>query len=97
MAKAQQFNHTYTSSKPSRREMWRQFCDDESVREAHKITDHEMAMLERTALLGEFHSAKDLLFMLNMIRQATAPAERNPLEAPTGQFASPESIVTVSR
>ena len=30
-----------------------------------------MTEKQRTALLGEFHSAKDLLFMLSVIRQGT--------------------------
>jgi hypothetical protein len=68
MAKILMFHDTDVSSKPSRREMWRQFCDNRSLRQTHEITDHEMAMLERTALLGEFNSTEDLLFILNGIR-----------------------------
>jgi hypothetical protein len=66
------FHDTNVSSKPSRREMWSQFCDDRSLRQTHQITDHEMAMLERTALLGEFNSSEDLLFMLKVIRGAAS-------------------------
>ena len=69
MAKTQQSKDNNVSSKPTRREIWHEFCDDDLVRQAHHITDHEMAMLQRTALLGEFHSAKDLLFMLSVIRE----------------------------
>ena len=72
MAETQQLNDDKVPSKPTRREIWRQFCDDDLVRQAHRITDHEMAMLQRTALLGECHSAKDLIFMLTVIRQADA-------------------------
>jgi hypothetical protein len=71
MEESQQSNRTNISAKPSRREIWHQFCEDASVRQTHQITDHEMALLQRTALLGEFHSAKDLLFMLSVIRQGT--------------------------
>ena len=60
------------SSKPTRREIWRQFSNDDLVRQANRITDHEMALLQRTALLGECHSAQDLLFMLSVIRQGDA-------------------------
>ena len=69
MAETQQSNDNKSSAKPTRREIWRQFSDDDLLRQAHHITDHEMAMLQRTALLGEFHSAKDLLFMLSVIRE----------------------------
>ena len=69
MAETQQLNDNRVSRKPTRREIWCQFSNDDLVRQAHHITDHEMAMLQRTALLGECHSAKDLLFMLTVIRQ----------------------------
>ena len=69
MAEIQQSNGSKVSAKPTKREIWRQFSNDDLVRQAHHITDHEMAMLQRTALLGECHSAKDLLFMLTVIRQ----------------------------
>lgn len=72
MAKIIRLHNTEDSSKPSRREAWRHFCDDQSLREIHQITDHEMALLERTALLGEFNSAEDLLFMLKAIRGGTS-------------------------
>jgi hypothetical protein len=71
MAEIIRLHSTKDSSKPSRREVWRDFCDDRSLRQIHQITDHEMALLERTALLGEFNSAADLLFMLKAIRGGT--------------------------
>ena len=74
MGEILKFKRTKGSSKPSRREMWRRFCDDRPLRQIHQITDHEMALLERTALLGEFHSTEDLLFVLKTIRGG-APAE----------------------
>jgi len=49
MAEIRTFQSTSGSSRPSRREMWRLFCEDKSLREDHQITDHEMALLERTA------------------------------------------------
>jgi hypothetical protein len=72
MAEFRKVNDKNISSKPTRREIWRQFSNDDLVRLAHRITDHEMAMLERTALLGECHSVQDLLFMLTVIRQGDA-------------------------
>lgn len=77
MAEILHFNHATISSKPTRREIWRQFCDNRSIRQIHKISDHEMALLERTALLGEFHSAADLLFMLSIIRQPPPEGDRS--------------------
>jgi hypothetical protein len=71
MAEIIRLHSTKDSSKPSRREVWRDFRDDRSLRQIHQITDHEMALLERTALLGEFNSAADLLFMLKAIRGRT--------------------------
>jgi hypothetical protein len=68
MAEIIRLHGTKDSSNPSRQEVWREFRDDRSLRQIHKITDHEMALLERTALLGEFNSAEDLLFMLKAIR-----------------------------
>jgi hypothetical protein len=66
------FQRTGGSSNPSRREMWRQFSGDQSLRQNHQITDHEMALLERTALLGEFHSVEDLLFVLKTMRTGSS-------------------------
>jgi len=80
MAEIRTFQSTSGSSRPSRREMWRLFCEDKSLREDHQITDHETALLERTALLGEFHSVQDLLFVLNAIRgeaSSDTPAPRS--------------------
>ena len=70
MAETKQSNdNNKVSAIPTKREIWRQFSNDDLVRQANHITDHEMAMLQRTALLGECHSPKDLLFMLTVIRQ----------------------------
>ena len=68
MAEIIRVHRTKDSSPPSRREVWCEFRDDRSLRQIHQITDHEMALLERTALLGEFNSTEDLLFMLKAIR-----------------------------
>jgi hypothetical protein len=72
MAEIIRLHSTKDSSMPSRQEVWRDFRDDRSLRQIHQITDHEMALLERTALLGEFNSAEDLLFMLKAIRGRTS-------------------------
>src|SRR5271154_199105 len=78
MAENFTFQRTSGSSTPSRREMWLQFRDDESLRQDHQITDHEMALLERTALLGDFHSVDDLLFVLKTMRSGGSPTALNP-------------------
>jgi hypothetical protein len=68
MAEILKFKRIKVSPEPSRREMWLRFRDDRELRVIHQISDHEMALLERTALLGEFHSTEDLLFVLKTIR-----------------------------
>jgi hypothetical protein len=68
MAVILKFKRTKVSSEPSKREMWRRFRDNRPLRQINQISDREMALLERTALLGEFHSTEDLLFVLKTIR-----------------------------
>ncbi|MGA9725541.1 MAG: hypothetical protein WBQ86_23995 [Candidatus Binatus sp.] len=77
MAQILKFRRTKSSSEPSRREMWRRFRDDRPLRQINQISDHEMALLERTALLGEFHSTEDLLFVLKAIRGGASAELQN--------------------
>ncbi|HXW85122.1 MAG TPA: hypothetical protein VEJ86_11995 [Candidatus Binataceae bacterium] len=69
MAEIHPFRPKVAEHKPTRQEIWREFCADQSLRELHRITDHELGLLARTAMLGEFHSSDDLLFMLKVIRR----------------------------
>jgi hypothetical protein len=77
MAKILKFRRTKVSSELPKREMWRRFRDNRPLRQVNQITDHEMALLERTALLGEFHSTEDLLFVLKTIRGGASPELQN--------------------
>ena len=55
---------------PSRKQIWDSFCADTELRGTYNIKDDELAMLSRTAMLGNWSSKKDLLFMLRVIRSA---------------------------
>ncbi len=77
MAEILKFKRSRISSEPSRREMWRRFSEDRPLRQINQISDREMALLERTALLGEFHSTEDLLFVLKTIRGGASAELQN--------------------
>ena len=49
---------------------WNAFCQDQSLRKIHNISDEEMQALAAIALLGEVRNPRDFLFILNTIRQA---------------------------
>ena len=49
---------------------WEEFKNDEHVRRLHNITFEEMEMLSRVALLGEVHSPRDFVLILNTVRHA---------------------------
>jgi transcriptional regulator with XRE-family HTH domain len=51
---------------------WKQFKNDGQVRRFYDISDEEMRMLSRVASLGEVHSARDLIYVLNAVRQTMA-------------------------
>lgn len=51
---------------------WEQFKNDDRVRRLYKISDGEMGMLSRVASLGEVRSARDLIYVLNAVRQTMA-------------------------
>ncbi len=77
MAEILKFKRSKISSEPSKREMWRRFRDNRPLRQINQISDREMALLERTALLGEFHSTEDLLFVLKTIRRGATAELQN--------------------
>jgi transcriptional regulator with XRE-family HTH domain len=54
------------------RSAWQQFKNDRRVRRLYNISDEEMRMLSRVASLGEVRSARDLIYVLNAVRQAIA-------------------------
>ncbi len=49
---------------------WEEFRKDARFRRVHNITDSEMEMLSRVALMGEIVSPRDFFYILNTIRHA---------------------------
>jgi transcriptional regulator with XRE-family HTH domain len=49
---------------------WEDFRKNEQLRRVHNITNDEMEMLSRVALLGEVRSARDFIYILNTVRHA---------------------------
>ena len=60
------------SAEPERAEAsaWEQFRKNEQLRRIHSISNDEMEMLSRVPLLGEIHSPRDLIYILNTVRHA---------------------------
>jgi transcriptional regulator with XRE-family HTH domain len=60
------------SAEPKRAEgsAWEQFRKNEQLRRIHNVSNDEMEMLSRVALLGEIHSSRELIYILNMVRYA---------------------------
>jgi len=50
--------------------VWEAFRTNDHVRRIHNISNGEMEMLSHVALLGELQSARDLIYILNMVRHA---------------------------
>ena len=49
---------------------WDAFVRDEKLRQINNITDQEMAVLSKVAMMGDVRSPRDFLFILNCIRYA---------------------------
>jgi transcriptional regulator with XRE-family HTH domain len=49
---------------------WQKFLNDKALHRLHDISDEEMEVLSRVALLGEVQSPGDLIYVLNAIRHA---------------------------
>ncbi len=49
---------------------WEQFRRNDQLRRIHNVSNDEMEMLSRVALLGEIHSPRDLIYILNTVRHA---------------------------
>jgi transcriptional regulator with XRE-family HTH domain len=56
--------------KPDPISAWKAFVKDTMLRKIHNITDQEMETLSQVAKMGEVHSPRDFIFILNTIRQA---------------------------
>jgi transcriptional regulator with XRE-family HTH domain len=49
---------------------WDQFRKNEQLRRVHNVSNNEMEMLSRVALLGDVQSPRDLIHILNTVRHA---------------------------
>jgi transcriptional regulator with XRE-family HTH domain len=49
---------------------WEDFRKNDQLRRVHSISNDEMEMLSRVAMLGEVRSARDFIYILNTIRHA---------------------------
>jgi transcriptional regulator with XRE-family HTH domain len=60
------------AAEPERAEgsAWEQFRTNEQLRRIHNVSNDEMEMLSRVALLGEVQSPRDLIYILNTVRHA---------------------------
>jgi transcriptional regulator with XRE-family HTH domain len=49
---------------------WKTFLNSEALRETYNITDRELQMFSKVAMMGEVRSSQDFIFILKSIRQA---------------------------
>ena len=49
---------------------WDDFRKNDQMRRVHNITNDEMEMLSRVALLGDVRSPRDFIYILNTVRHA---------------------------
>jgi transcriptional regulator with XRE-family HTH domain len=49
---------------------WEEFRKNDQLRSIHNVSNGEMEMLSRVALLGEIRSPNDLIYILNTVRHA---------------------------
>ncbi len=49
---------------------WENFRHNRQLRSIHNISDTEMEMVSRMALLGEVRSPRDFIYILNIVRHA---------------------------
>jgi hypothetical protein len=49
---------------------WDQFRKNDQLRRIHNVSNDEMEVLSQVALLGEVHSPRDLIYILNTVRHA---------------------------
>jgi hypothetical protein len=52
--------------------MWRQFASNRAMLADHSITPAELKILRQVSLLGRVAAPRNLLFVLNAIRQAVS-------------------------
>jgi transcriptional regulator with XRE-family HTH domain len=51
-----------------RRSAWDEFRKDDRLRRLHGVTTEEMEMLSRVALMGQIHTTRDFIYILNTVR-----------------------------
>jgi transcriptional regulator with XRE-family HTH domain len=56
--------------KVAKQSAWEQFSKDARFRRLHNVSDEEVAMLSRVALMGEITSPRDFFYILNTVRYA---------------------------
>jgi transcriptional regulator with XRE-family HTH domain len=49
---------------------WDQFRNDERLQRMYDVSEQEMEILSRVAMMGEVRGARDFVFILNTVRQA---------------------------
>jgi len=49
---------------------WKTLLKNEALRETYNITDRELEMMSKVAMMGEVRSSQDFIFILKSIRQA---------------------------
>ncbi len=57
-------------SEPKSPSAWKSFLNNEGLRKSYNITDRELEILSKVAMMGEVRSSQDFIFILKSIRQA---------------------------
>jgi transcriptional regulator with XRE-family HTH domain len=55
---------------------WKTLLKNEALRETYNITDRELEMMSKVAMMGEVRSSQDFIFILKSIRQALRKMDR---------------------
>jgi transcriptional regulator with XRE-family HTH domain len=58
------------ADRAGKRPAWEEFRKDERLRRLHNVTNDEMEMLSRVALMGEIGSPRDFIYILQTVRHA---------------------------
>lgn len=59
-----------SKNKLAKQSAWKEFRNDPHFRRLHNVSDEEVGMLSRVAVMGEIHSPGDFFYILNAIRYA---------------------------
>jgi transcriptional regulator with XRE-family HTH domain len=58
------------AAQPDPNSAWEDFKKNDQLRRVHNVTNEEMEMLSRVALLGDVRSTRDFIYILNTVRHA---------------------------